>query len=333
MTASATGPVPTRMHGGSTTSPDDIATASTTGPVRTRRRRRSTTLRQNVAGWLFVGPFGIIFLALLVLPIGYALYLSLFQKRLIGGTKFVVLGNYLKAFNDPSFVDGVWFVIRFSLVLIPVQMAISLAIALILDQVTSKFARFSRLMIFLPYSIPTVIGALMWGFLYSKNFGPIADIFGAFGAAGPDFLSNNLVFYGLLNVVTWQWAGYYMIILYAALQGIDPSLYEAARIDGASQWQIIVRIKLRLVAPALVLVLVFALIGTLQFFNEPKILQQLAAGAIPDDFTPNMYAYQQAFTLANSNYSSTISFALGAVVFICVYIFMFATRKRGNFLS
>ncbi len=332
MTASTTGPVRPPGQRRSTTSPGPEP-SSTTGPARTKGRRRSWASRQNVAGWLFVGPFGIIFLALLVLPIGYALYLSLFQKRLIGGTKFVLFDNYLKAFSDPSFVDGVWFVIRFSLVLIPIQMAISLAIALILDQVTSKFARFSRLMIFLPYAIPTIIGALMWGFLYSKNFGPIAEIFAAFGATGPDLLSKNMIFYGLMNVVTWQWAGYYMIILYAALQGIDSSLYEAARIDGASQWQIIRRIKIPLVAPALVLILVFALIGTLQFFNEPQILQQLAAGAIPNDFTPNMYAYQQAFTLANSNYSSTISFALGAIVFICVYIFMFATRKRGNFLS
>jgi multiple sugar transport system permease protein len=331
MTASTSGPVPTK-GGGSTPLPDDGMTASTTGDVQTTKRRR-TNSRHNVAGWLFVGPFGIVFLALLVLPIGYALYMSLFQKSLIFGTRFVFLGNYLKAFSDPSFLGGVWFVLRFSVVLIPVQMAVSLAIALILDTVTSKFARFSRLMIFLPYAIPTVIGALMWGFLYSRNFGPIADIFGAFGASGPDFLSSNLIFYGLLNVVTWQWAGYYMIILYAALQGIDPTLYEAARIDGASTWQIIVRIKIRLLTPALVLILVFALIGTLQFFNEPKILQQLAAGAIPDDFTPNMYAYQQAFTLANNNYSSTISFALGAVVFVCVYIFMFVTRKRGNFLS
>ena len=68
-------------------------------------------------------------------------------------------------------------------------------------------------------------------------------------------------------------------------------------------------------------------------FNEPKILQSLAAGAIPEDFTPNMYAYQQAFSLANYNYGSAISFALGAVVFVCVYIFLFATRKRGSFLS
>nr|WP_274637033.1 sugar ABC transporter permease [Microbacterium bovistercoris] len=306
-------------------------TASTARPLATRRR--ASAGRQNLAGWLFVGPFGIVFLALLVLPIGFALYLSLFQKSLIGGTRFVFLGNYLKAFSDPSFLSGVWFVVRFSLVLIPLQMAVSLAIALMLDIAVSRFARFSRLMIFMPYAIPTVIGALMWGFLYSKNFGPLAELFETFGATAPDFLSRSLIFYGLLNVVTWQWAGYYMIILYAALQGIDPTLYEAARIDGASQWQIVLRIKIPLLTPALLLILVFALIGTLQFFNEPKILQQLAAGAIPDDFTPNMYAYQQAFSLANYNYGSAISFALGAVVFICVYIFLFATRKRGSFFS
>ncbi len=308
----------------------DTTARETTAP---KKRRRSAAARQNLMGWMFVGPFGIIFLALLVLPIGFALYLSLFQKSLIGGTRFVLFGNYIKAFSDPSFLDGVWFVIRFSIVLIPLQMAVSLAIALILDILVTRYARFSRLMIFMPYAIPTVIGALMWGFLYSKNFGPLGDLFGAFGLTAPDFLSTGLIFYGLLNIVTWQWAGYYMIIIYAALQGIDPTLYEAARIDGASQWQIVLRIKIPLLAPALLLILVFALIGTLQFFNEPKILQQLAAGAIPNDFTPNMYAYQQAFSLANYNYGSAISFALGAVVFICVYIFLFATRKRGSFTS
>ncbi|AZC13288.1 sugar ABC transporter permease [Microbacterium sp. ABRD28] len=296
-------------------------------------RRRSAAARQNLVGWLFVGPFAVVFLALLVLPIGFAFYLSMFQSSLIGGERFVLFDNYIKAFTDPSFLSGAWFVISFSLVLIPLQMAVSLAVALMLDIMTTRFARFSRLMIFMPYAIPTVIGALMWGFLYSSNFGPLAEIFGIFGATAPNFLSSNLIFYGLLNIVTWQWAGYYMIILYAALQGIDPTLYEAARIDGASQWQIVLRIKIPLIAPALLLILVFALIGTLQFFNEPKILQQLAAGAIPNDFTPNMYAYQQAFSLANDNYGSAISFALGAVVFICVYIFLFATRKRGSFIS
>ncbi|MET8045677.1 sugar ABC transporter permease [Micromonospora sp. NPDC005215] len=298
----------------------------------TRKIRGKVHLREHLMGWFFVGPFAVVFLAFLIAPLGYALYLSLFQKKLIGGTSFVLFDNYVKAFTDPSFLSGVWFVIRFSLVAIPVQIAIALAMALILDAVTSVFARFSRLMIFLPYAIPTVIGAVMWGFLYSKGFGPLTDIFGMFGATAPDFLSSNLIFYGLLNVVTWQWVGYYMIILYAALQGVDPTLYEAARMDGAGRWQVAVRIKIPLIAPALILILVFSLIGTLQFFNEPQILRYLAAGTIGSDFTPNMYAYQQAFSLANFNYGSAISFALGGIVFICVYAFLFFTRKRRSFL-
>ncbi|MGC5287595.1 carbohydrate ABC transporter permease [Micromonospora sp. DT231] len=311
-----------------------LLTEQRTPRTRTEKRkiRGKVHLREHLMGWLFVGPFAIVFLAFLIAPLGYALYLSLFQKKLIGGTSFVLFDNYVKAFTDPSFLSGAWFVIRFSLVAIPVQIAIALAMALILDSVTSLFARFSRLMIFLPYAIPTVIGAVMWGFLYSKGFGPLTDIFGLFGATAPDFLSSNLIFYGLLNVVTWQWVGYYMIILYAALQGVDPTLYEAARMDGAGRWQVALRIKIPLIAPALILILVFALIGTLQFFNEPQILRYLAAGTIGTDFTPNMYAYQQAFALANFNYGSAISFALGGIVFICVYAFLFFTRKRRSFL-
>ena len=289
--------------------------------------------RRGAIGWLFIAPFGVVFLVFLIAPLVYAFYLSLFKKALIGGTQFVLFDNYVKAFTDENFLNGVGFVIRFSIVLIPLQMFLSLVIALILDSVITRFARFSRLMIFLPYAIPAVIGALMWGFLYSKNFGPLTDIFGAFDAAAPDLLSKQLIFFALMNIVTWQWAGYYMIILYAALQGIDPTLYEAARIDGASNLQIVLRIKVPLVRNALLLILVFALIGTLQFFNEPQILRLLAAGSIGPDFTPNMYAYQQAFALANFNYGSAISFALGAVVFVCVYLFLFLTRKRGGFLS
>jgi len=304
-----------------------------TATPRTSRSQRHARRRHSAFGWLFVAPFGIVFLVFLIAPLAYAFYLSLFKKALIGGTQFVGFDNYAKAFTDPNFLEGVWFVIRFSIVLIPLQMVISLVIALVLDSVVTRFTKFSRLMIFLPYAIPAVIGAIMWGFLYSKNFGPLTDLFSTFGAAAPDFLSKQLIFFGLLNVVTWQWAGYYMIILYAALQGIDPTLYEAARIDGATTWQITLRIKIPLIANALVLILVFALIGTLQFFNEPQILRFLAAGTIGPDFTPNMYAYQQAFALANFNYGSAISFALGIVVFIFVYIFLFLTRKRGSFLS
>ena len=94
----------------------------------------------------------------------------------------------MNAFTDPSFLKGVWFVVRFALVLIPVQMVVSLALALVLDALTTRFARFARLMIFLPYAIPAVIGALMWGFLYSPTFGPLQQIVDVFGAQAPFLL-------------------------------------------------------------------------------------------------------------------------------------------------
>jgi multiple sugar transport system permease protein len=295
--------------------------------------RHNPSRRQARIGWLFVAPFAVVFVIFLLAPLAYAFYLSLYTKGLATGTTFAGIDNYIKAFTDPSFLGGLWFVFRFSIVLIPVQMIVSLAAALVLDAITTRFARFARLAIFLPYAVPVVIGALMWGFLYSPSFGPLGQIFGAFGLQAPFLLSPDNVFGGLILVVTWQWAGYYMIIIYAALRGIDPTLYEAARIDGANAWQVAVRIKIPMVYSALVLILVFALIGTLQFFVEPEILTPVANGSITSDFTPNIYAYNLAFQYAQFNYASTISFALGIVVFIGVYIFLFFTRKRGSFLS
>ena len=302
-------------------------------PSRARSGSAKMLARHGRTGWIFIAPFAAVFVLFLVAPLAYAFYLSLFTKGLATGTVFSGIDNYVKAFTDPSFLNGVWFVVRFSIVLIPVQMLVSLAAALVLDALTTRLARFSRLMIFLPYAIPAVIGALMWGFLYSPTFGPLQQLFSLFNAQAPFLLSQGNVFAGLLNVVTWQWAGYYMIIIFAALQGIDPSIYEAAKLDGANWWQVAIRVKIPLVASALVLILVFALIGTLQFFTEPQVLAPVANGTITPDFTPNIYAFNLAFSYAQFNYASAISFALGIVVFIAVYIFMFATRKRGSLLK
>ncbi|SDU90008.1 carbohydrate ABC transporter membrane protein 1, CUT1 family [Microlunatus sagamiharensis] len=311
------------------TAADVPAPASTTRSQPVRRRSLNERKRSRT-GLLFVLPFAVVFLAFLVAPLLYAFYLSLYSKGLATGVVFAGLKNYQTAFTDPSFLKGVWFVVRFALVLIPVQMFVSLALALVLDSLTTRFARFARLMIFLPYAIPAVIGALMWGFLYSPTFGPMQQIANVFGAQAPFLLDPDHVFGGLMNVVTWQWAGYYMIIIFAALRGIDSSIYEAARIDGASSWQIAFRVKVPMISSALLLILVFALIGTLQFFTEPQALRLISNGTITPDFTPNIYAFSQAFAYANFNYASAISFSLGIVVFIAVYIFLFATRKRGS---
>src|SRR3954464_6792684 len=170
-------------------------------------------IRRGETRWLFILPFLVVFLAFLVAPLAYAGYLSLWTKGLATGTTFAGIDNYTRAFDDPSFRKGLWFVLRFSVVVIPLQVIVALIAALLLDEITGRLARFSRLMIFLPYAIPAVLGALMWGFLYSPTFGPIEQISALFNVQAPFLLSQGNIFYGLLNVVTWQWAGYYMIII------------------------------------------------------------------------------------------------------------------------
>ncbi|MDR7187132.1 multiple sugar transport system permease protein [Microbacterium trichothecenolyticum] len=297
------------------------------------RRSLSISARTNIFGWSFVAPFALVFIAFLAAPLAYAFWLSLNTRTLTKGVVFTGLDNYARAFTDEAFLSGVLWVVGFSAVLIPVQMLVSLAAALVIDALATKLASFSRLMIFIPYAIPVVIGALMWGFLYSPRFGPIAEIAAIFNIDAPYLLDPQWVFFGLMNIVTWQWAGYYMIIIYAALRGIDPAVYEAAKIDGANAWQIALRIKVPMISSAMVLILVFALIGTLQFFTEPQVLRAIAQGSIDASFTPNMYAFSLAFSYDQINYASAISFALGLFVVIGSYLFMFFTRKKSGLNS
>jgi multiple sugar transport system permease protein len=294
-------------------------TAQATSPR--RRTRRGGVGRQNAAGLLFVTPFVLLLIAFLLLPLAYALKLSLYRSTLVGGDVLAGFENYRTAFHDPEFTAGVKRVIVFGLIQTPVMIGIALVAALILDAVTSRFSRGIRLAMFVPYAVPAVIGTLMWGFLYSPNTGLVR---------GVDFLGPHLVLTALGNVVTWQWVGYNMIVLYAALQGVPRDVYESAAIDGAGPVQIALRIKTPMISAAIVLVTVFTVIGTLQFFVEPLILQPLNRGTITNSYTPNIYAFYQAFSYQQYNYSAALSFLLGAVVFIGSYLFLFATRRRSS---
>ncbi|GGM99606.1 multiple sugar transport system permease protein [Actinoplanes campanulatus] len=297
------------------------AAPAAAGPSAKTGTQRSARVKEAATGWLFALPFTVLLVAFLLLPMAYAFKISLYRSTLIEGEVFAWFDNYKQAIDDPLVREGVVRVLIFGLLQTPVMIGIALVAALLIDAATSKFSRFFRLAAFVPYAVPVVIGTLMWGFLYSDSIGP-------FAWTGIDFTSSDTVLASLGNIVTWQWAGYNMIVLYAALQGLPRDVYESARIDGASEVQIALRIKTPMISSALVLATLFTIMGTLQFFTEPLILQPLNPGAITQHYTPNVYAYNQAFSFQQYNYSAAISFLLGAVVFIGSYIFLFATRKR-----
>ena len=281
-------------------------------------------------GWIFTAPFLIIFVLFLVIPLVYAFIVSLFTYTQVHGEHFSGLANYQRVFTDKIFLTGLGRVMIYTIVMVPIQLGLALIFALLMDSLKNRFASVSRLVIFLPYAVPGVIGALMWGFMYSKNMGPFTTIFELFGLPAPEILSSQGIFGALVNVVTWQWTGYYMVILYSALQSISPSLYESARIDGANEFKIATRIKVPMVSGSLVMVTIFSLIGTLQFYTEPNVLRNQAPTIIQPEYTPNMYAQALAFNYNQTNYSATVSFALGFIVVIFSMIFMRLTRKRSG---
>ncbi|MCW6008951.1 sugar ABC transporter permease [Micromonospora sp. CPCC 205371] len=291
-------------------------------------RRQRAASRRAAAGYLFVAPFLVVFVAMLVVPLAYAGYLSLFREQLIGGTTFAGLDNYTRALSDDRLLGGVARVGAFFAIQVPLMLALALFFALALDSGALWLSRVLRLGIFVPYAVPSVVAALMWGYLYGPDFGPIAQLFDKVGWAAPNLLGSDLMLGSLANVVTWEFTGYNMIILYAALRAIPTELYEAAAVDGAGAWRIAWSIKIPALRPALLLTLIFSVIGSFQLFNEPQLLQRLAPNVIDSAYTPNLYAYSLAFTSQDVNYAAAVSFLLGAVIVAVSYTVQLAANRR-----
>ncbi|MFC5827114.1 carbohydrate ABC transporter permease [Nonomuraea insulae] len=284
--------------------------------------------RRARAGYLFVAPFLLVFVAMLIVPLAYAGYLSLFREQLIGGTTFVGLDNYVRALGDERLLDGVLRVGKFFLIQVPLMLLLGLFFALALDSGMLWLSRFIRLGVFVPYAVPSVVAALMWGYLYGPEFGPIAQLAGTLGLPAPNLLSGDLMLGSIANIVTWEFAGYNMIILYAALRAIPSELYEAAAVDGAGAWRTAWSVKIPALRSALLMALIFSVIGSFQLFNEPQLMQRLAPNVIDSSYTPNLYAYSLAFTSQDVNYAAAVSFLLGLVIVAVSYVVQLAVNRR-----
>jgi multiple sugar transport system permease protein len=292
------------------------------------RRKKKVGNRHSFAGFLFTLPFILLFLGMFIAPLVYALYLSTFREQLVGGNQFVGLSNYTDGLKDQQFIDGVQRVALFMVIQVPIMLLLALIFAMILDSGKLWLARFNRVAIFVPYAVPTVIAALLWGFLYGRDFGPFADIANSLGLSPPNFLGEKTMLLSIANVSTWTYTGYNMIILYAALRSIPTELYEAAAVDGAGAVRIALHVKLPLLRPALLLCTIFSIIGSMQLFAEPNIFFSIAPDVIGKAYTPNLYVYNLAFADQRLNYAAALSFLLGAVVFVFSFVVMYLSNRQ-----
>ena len=290
-----------------------------TAPPASAPQRRLRRQRRDWRGWAFVAPFLVVFALMIVAPVVYALYLSLFRQQLIGGNAFVGLDNYVALLQDGKFWESFGRVALFLVVQVPIMLALSLVAALALDSARLHGAGFFRIALFLPYAVPGVVAALIWGFIYGDQFGLTASVNHLLGTQLAP-LAGQWILGSIGNIVTWEFMGYNMLIFYAALRVIPGELYEAAEIDGAGAFRTVFSIKLPGVRGAIVIATIFSIIGSFQLFNEPNLLKQLAPNAISSYFTPNMYAYNLSFAGQQFNYAATVAIVMGVITAVIAYV-------------
>jgi multiple sugar transport system permease protein len=295
----------------------------------------STPRRRTSAPYLFLTPALVLFALFLAAPIGYAGYLSLRRVKVsglglgAGGRTEVWAGltNYARSLTDPEFLPSVLRVGAYGLIVVPVMLGLALVLALLLDAGRTRVGTFTRTAIFLPYAVPAVIASLLWGFLYLPRVSPIVDVLGRAGITAPDALSSSWVLYAVANIAIWGGTGFNMIVLYTALRAVPTDLFEAARIDGASDIQIALRIKIPVIGPSLVMTFLFSLIATLQVFAEPMTLRPLS-NTISTTWTPLMKVYRDAFVRNDIYSAAATSVVIAAATFVISYGFLKLVGSR-----
>lgn len=300
-------------------------------PKKDRKRApRPTRGRVHHKGAIlfFVAPFALLFVLFYLIPIGIAIWQSLLvieREGTFGEAREVFggLSQYVLVFQNEAFWTSVGRVLLFGIVQVPVMLGLALLFALLLDSPLLKGKKFFRLAFFVPYAVPGVIAAIMWGFLYSPNLSPFTVLTGNI-----DFLSAELVLWAIANVVTWVFVGYNMLIIYSALLAIPSEMYEAARLDGAGQFRIAWSIKIPMVRPSLVLTAILSIIGTLQLLAEPQVFRSFSS-AVTSTYTPNMTIYATS-AIPNVSLAAAFSVVLALATFILSFTFLRITRRKAE---
>ncbi|MFD4603841.1 carbohydrate ABC transporter permease [Streptomyces sp. NPDC058464] len=297
-----------------------------------RRTPRWRTLRA-LKGMGFAAPFFLGFLLTFVAPLCYALWESFFTIRSsglgIGGqtVEFAGFHNFARGLADKAFWASVLRVLVFACVQVPVMLGLAVVMALLLDTVPRRTANRFRLAFLVPYMIPGIVTGLMWLYLYSPRLGPLRGVFSDLGAE-VNFFSSGLLWFSIGNLLTWAHMGFNMLIVYGALQAVPREVFDAARVDGASELRIALSVKLPFVRGALVFTGMLSIIGTLQLFNEPLLFRQAAPETVTKDYTPILMIYNQAFDSTDYNYAAALSVLLAVVAGIASFLFYSFTNRR-----
>ena len=295
------------------------------GPRRSRSAPRGSTVLA------FTGPFFALFGFAILVPAGYAVYLSFFQTRRTGfgpaRSVFAGLANYTHVLADPAYRSGFLVIVLYCLLFIPLVLGVALALALLLDSTLARARKLVQTGLFIPHAVPGLIAAMVWLYLYTPGISPVVGALHHVGV-GFDILHLPGAVAAVVNLGVWEGVGYNTLVFYAALQAIPRDNLEAALVDGAGEVRTALSIKLPQIAGMVGVNGMFALIGTLQLFTEPFLLN-LSTPAIPLTWTPMMYIYDSAFYKLDYGATAAASVLLALFVGSLSFVAMrWVSRRR-----
>lgn len=296
------------------------------GRVVKREAKSRLKNREMWYGYLFISPMVLGYLIFLLGPIVAAFGMSLTNWSLFTPASFVGFDNYAKALSgDPTFWTTLGNTIYFSLGLVPLNIMLSLSLALLLKQKIMGIGIF-RTVIFTPVVTSIVVWAIVWRYIFATDAGLVNQLLKLVGIEGPAWLySETWTMPVVILVSVLKNVGLNMVIFLTALNDVPQMYYEAARIDGASRWKMFSRITLPLISPAVFLATTLTVIGSFKVFGQIYVLT--GGGPGTSTYVMVYYIYKQAFQFFEYGYASAIAFILFLII-LALTVLQWTMRKR-----
>ena len=281
--------------------------------------------------WLFLTPALMVIGVFFALPVLGALVLSFTDYDLYAladphNVRFVGLHNYIALLQRPLFWAALGHTVYFVTVAVPLSMAVSLGGALLLNSPLARAQAFFRTALFAPVVTTVVAVAIIWRYLFNTKYGVVNALLDTLGLHPVDWLGDpHWAMPTIILFAVWKNFGYNMIIFLAGLQAIPPTLYEAARIDGASPWRQFRHITWPMLRPTLLMVAILTVSGYFQLFAEPYVITE--GGPLQSTVSVLYLMYDEGFTWWNLGSASAVAFALFVVMFAVTALMLRLGRR------
>jgi multiple sugar transport system permease protein len=292
------------------------------------KHRKSLRRRRGRAGLWFVMPWIVGFLLWYAIPMFASLWFSFTDFDLVSGepARFVGLQNWEKLLVDPDVRQSAWVTFKFGAIALPVAILFPMALAYLLVTRSLRGREGFRALFFLPSIIPFVATVLIFGGIMNGQSGWVNKILSVVGIDGPEwFLDETWVYPSLVFIGLWG-VGNAMIIFIAAMKGVPSTLYDAARIDGAGEWQSFRHVTLPFITPIIFYNLVIALIGIFNYFLVPFVLNNGSGDPGGATLFYSLYFFRVGFQFFDMAYAATLAWALFVVAVVITGLLFWSAK-------